>query len=112
LGVIFERRVGFLSLPKIPEISISRCQAINLLLASIAEEELALSNIINAEGEKIKKSLEVSTKIQDLLQVNRSVEKMMRNVIKQEIMLQFKLEDVIDLIMYEECTCLKNKKKS
>lgn len=46
-----------MSNPNIPNISptvtLTRDDVINLLLSSIAMEELALANIINAEGEKI-----------------------------------------------------------
>lgn len=42
------------NLPNItPTISIARDDAVNLLLSSIAMEELGLSHIINAEGEKL-----------------------------------------------------------
>ncbi|WP_341348111.1 hypothetical protein [Paenibacillus sp. FSL H3-0469] len=50
-----------MSNPSIPNISttvtLTRYDAINLLLSSIAMEELALAHIINAEGEKIQYAL-------------------------------------------------------
>ncbi|SFX00503.1 hypothetical protein SAMN04487866_101158 [Thermoactinomyces sp. DSM 45891] len=42
------------SIPSItPNIAITREDSINLLLISIALEEIGLSNILNAEGEKL-----------------------------------------------------------
>ncbi|MGR6008320.1 hypothetical protein ACT7CZ_05390 [Bacillus cereus] len=48
-----------MSLPNIPDIephiTLTREEVINLLLSSIAMEEIGLSHLINAEAEKIKK---------------------------------------------------------
>lgn len=97
-----------MSLPKIPdinpEISIDREDAINTLIASIGLEEIALAHILNAEGEKIQYvlgTLEGSDPgeitISDIMQVNDSVNKTLRNIIKTEMLLQFKLEDALEL---------------
>ncbi|RAV22925.1 hypothetical protein [Paenibacillus contaminans] len=91
-----------MSMPNIPDIKpgihIKRHDVLNLLLSSIALEEMGLSHIINAEGEKLQKVLHSKDHcLSDLLDINDSVERMMRNVIKNQMLLQFKLEDVIKL---------------
>jgi len=71
-----------MSLPQFPidPSAMSRDDAINLVLASIAMEEVGLSHIINAEGEKIQYVLGTlsgtsgpGATIQDVLDVNSSV---------------------------------------
>jgi hypothetical protein len=90
--------MGMPNIPDItPEITITRVDVVNLLLASIALEELGLAHIINAEGEKIQTGIGMATTINDLILLNQSVERTMRNVIKKEMLLQFKLEDTMDL---------------
>lgn len=91
-----------MSMPNVPdikpEIVLNRNEVINLLLTSIALEEVGLSHIINAEGEKIQKILqEHCVSLHDALKINHSVERMLRNIIKNQMLLQFKLEDVMDL---------------
>jgi len=99
-----------MSFPNIPDvdasIDIKIEEATNLLLASIAFEELGLAHIINAEAEKIQYVLGTikcqprivpPLKIEDLLEINRSVDKTLRNVIKSQMLLQFKLEDVLTI---------------
>ena len=116
-----------MSIPNIPNmtplISITTEQTIPLLLASIALEELALAHIMNAEAEKLQFVLgtldtdvtftpaEVS--LEDLLDVNTSVQRTLRDVIKKEMLLEFKFENVLDLITETQeeeeeavCECL------
>lgn len=95
-----------MSLPNIPdivpEIHLSKKKALNILLASIALEEIGYSHIINAEGEKLQAAIHKFAScncfgIHDLLIVNKSVNQTLRNLIKSQLLLQFKLEDLIDL---------------
>ncbi len=97
--------MGMPNIPDItPEITIDRDDVINLLLASIALEELGLAHILNAEGEKIQAVTgNTDASIEDLLEINRSVDRSLRNVIKKEMLLQFKLEDTIELIEKKCC---------
>ena len=97
-----------MSLPTIPtitpSINIDRTQVINLLLASVALEELGLAHIINAEGEKLQAVLGTlpglsvkATSISGLLSVNREVRRTLQTIIKNQMLLQFKLEDIMDI---------------
>ncbi len=81
-----------------PEIVLKRPEVINLLLTSIALEEIGLSHIINAEAEKLQRFIkEHEFSLDDALRMNDSVDRMLRNVVKNQILLHFKLEDVIRL---------------
>jgi len=96
-----------MSMPNIPDINplitLSREEVVYLLLSSIALEEISLSHIMNAEGEKLQRMLQMEhLTLDDMLRVNKSVERMLRSVIKNQMLLQFKLEDVIDLVDSEE----------
>ena len=100
-----------MSMPNIPDvkpdINIDRDKSIDLLIASVAFEELGLAHLVNTEAEKIQFVLgtlkesahepEEKPTIDELLQINESVEKMMKRVIEHEILLDFKLEDAIEL---------------
>ncbi|WP_205842132.1 hypothetical protein [Natranaerobius trueperi] len=99
--------MSFPNLPDIkPEMDLDKEQVVNLLLASIASEELSLAHMINAEAEKIQFVIgtleehkqKKSPTIEDLLEINRSVDKTLRSVIKKQMLLQFKLEDTTDII--------------
>ena len=93
--------------PTIPE----RTQEESLtdLLESIALEEAALAHIINAEGEKIQaiagllEDGEISP--DDAVELQTQISKMLRNPIKKQILLQFKLEDVLEFKEEMELNC-------
>lgn len=114
-----------MGMPNIPEIEnkikISRKQAINLLLVSIGMEELSLAHILNAKGEELQCVLEKcgckegdckegakmppkphpKCDIDELLKVNKSINETIKNSIKKEMLLQFKLENIMELC--EKC---------
>ncbi|MDF2889731.1 MAG: hypothetical protein K0R80_98 [Clostridia bacterium] len=96
-----------MSMPNIPnispEIDVNICDVVNLLLASIALEELGLAHIINAEGEKIQEVIGNNPCLGDLVEIDKSVDRTLQNVIKKEMLLQFKLENVLDLIDKTDC---------
>ncbi|MFC5559292.1 collagen-like protein, partial [Ureibacillus thermophilus] len=96
------------NLPNItPNITINRADVINLLLASIAMEELSLAHILNAEGEKIQyvlgtipgiSGLSPAANLEDILQINDSVQDTIAMSIKKELLLDNKLKQITDLI--------------
>ncbi|MDM5224303.1 hypothetical protein QUF86_26900 [Peribacillus sp. NJ11] len=101
--------MSFPNIPNItPLISVTIGQTIPLLLSSIALEELALAHILNAEAEKSQFVLGTldtavtlspgTVSLADLLAVNASVQRTLRDVIKKEMLLEFKFENVLDLI--------------
>lgn len=101
--------MSFPNVPNIsPVISLNREAVRNLLLTSIALEELSSAHLLNAEAEKLQIVLGTTnpgglvgvtaTSVTQLLSVNRSVERTLRDLIKHQMLLQFKLEDVIDRI--------------
>jgi hypothetical protein len=97
--------MSFPTIPRIaPNISINRTQVVNLLLASVALEELGLAHVINAEGEKIQAALETlpglsvtDAPFAGLISLNREVRKTLQTIIKSQMLLQFKLEDILDI---------------
>lgn len=98
-----------MSLPNIPnitpDISLSRCETLNLLLSSVAMEEIGLSHILQAEAERIQTFLGASgdPSLGELSAINRSTERLLRTVMKSQLLLQTKLEDIIYLQDSEAC---------
>ncbi|UOQ49154.1 collagen-like protein [Gracilibacillus caseinilyticus] len=89
-----------------PDITLTRDDAINLLLSSIAMEELGLSHILNAEGEKLQyvlgtlPGLTTAASISDLLAMNESVRNTIGALTKKEYLLENKLETIISTPIY------------
>lgn len=103
-----------MSLPKIPDmnpnVTVERADAINMLLFSIGMEEIGLSHIINAEGEKIQYVLGTLTDadgnpipapegvtIDTVIQMNETVSSTLKDVLRNQLMLQLKLEDALNI---------------
>lgn len=91
-----------MSQPRFPLVpDLSRQDAINQVLSSIASEELALSHIINAEGEKIQYAigsipgLTESSTIAEVTDVNNSVVDTLGTVLENQIVLTGKLSQAL-----------------
>lgn len=92
------------NLPNItPTITLSREDAISLIISSIAMEELGLSHILNAEGEKLQyvlgtlpgKSLPAPPTLSELLAVNNSIRKTLKETTRKDRVLSNKLETAL-----------------
>lgn len=94
--------MSFPTIPDItPEITINREEAINLLLASIALEEVSLSDLIDAEAKKVCHMVNHQDDrhtIEDIKDINRSVNQTIKDIVKLQMLLQFKLENVQEMI--------------
>ncbi len=98
-----------MSMPTIPDIEPKICltteEALNIVIASVGLEEIALSHILNAEGEKIQSVIGTlkgqypnNPSIKDLERIDASVNETLRNIIKKEMLLEFKLEEALGAI--------------
>lgn len=100
-----------MSMPNIPDITpdidISTEEAINLLLTSIAMEEISLAKIMEAESEKIKYVLQEykhkRKNINDIVMVNDSVNSTIINISKLQMLLQWKLENIKQIMPNQQC---------
>ena len=90
-----------MSMPEIECTHIDKCSAATSLLQSIALEETAISHILNAEGEKLQKAVELSCDKKDLIEVNKSVEDMVNKITNLEIVLRSKLDFIKPIL--EDC---------
>jgi hypothetical protein len=99
-----------MSMPSFPEINpdITRENAINMIITSIAMEELALSHIMNAEGEKLQyvlkkmescdDSCDNKYSIKELLLVNKSITDLLDSVSQNQMLLKSKMNRALDAL--------------
>jgi len=73
-------------------------QALADIMESIAMKDAALSRILNAEGEMLQKATRISGNTDAFINVNESVNSVMRNVTRLQMLLQFELENVEALL--------------
>ncbi len=100
-----------MSMPNIPSIdpsiNVTRDDAVNIILSSIGMEELSLAHILNAEAEKIQfalGTLDTATEaasLEDIMKVNTTAKKMLRDVIKNQMLIGMKMEDTVELAQME-----------
>ena len=102
-----------MSMPNIPDInasiSITRDDALNVILSSIGMEELSLAHLVNAEAEKIQFALGTletangeAASLEEIMKVNTASNKMLRDVIKNQMLLGMKMEETAELISQVE----------
>lgn len=93
-----------MSLPSFPSENLptSRDDAVNMILSSIAMEELGLSHIINAEGEKIQYVLGTipgitgpAATVEDVLATNESVRNTLETAAYNQLFLKSKMQQVL-----------------
>lgn len=78
----------------------NRCKAITDLIASVAKEQEALARILEAEHEKIEKTTDLrGVDVDDLVKIDKSVERILAAVTRLELALQLKLA------LFEDCLC-------
>lgn len=94
-----------MSMPSFPPCGadMTKDEALTMIIASIAMEELALSHIINAEGEKLQYILgtlpggpKPCAGSQEILAVNKSVTELLNTVMQNQMLLKGKLEKALE----------------
>ena len=89
-----------MSMPSFPPngADMTREEALTMIIACIAMEELALSHILNAGGENLKFILESlpKTNPQDVLAMHKSITALVEAVTQNQILLKKKLDQVLE----------------
>ena len=93
-----------MSLPTFPQIDppLTREGSLNEIIASIAAEELSLSHILNAEGEKLQyvlgtlPGLGEAAAFEEVMRVNQSVQDTLSDIMEQQMLLTGKLSAALN----------------
>ncbi len=94
-----------MSLPSFPNIDppIKREDAVNQILSSIAMEELGMSHILNAEGEKLQYILGTlpglsgpAATVKDVLNANGSIKDLLETATQNQLLLKSKMQCALD----------------
>lgn len=94
-----------MSQPNFPSIDppISREEALNLIITSIALEELGFSHILNSEGEKIQFTLgtlpglaDGPPTLEEIHQINESAKNILKQVTQNQVFLANKFKTVVN----------------
>lgn len=94
-----------MSMPSFPPCGadMTKDEALTMIIASIAMEELALSHIVNAEGEKLQYilgtlpgSCKPCASTQEILAVNQSAAALLDTVMQSQMLLKGKLEKALE----------------
>jgi len=94
-----------MSLPSFPNVDppIQREDAVNHILSSIAMEELGLSHILNAEGEKLQYILGTlpglsgpAATVEDVLSANESVRNLLKTAVQNQLFLKAKMQGALE----------------
>ncbi len=99
-----------MTMPNIPDITpridLNRADIIDILLASIALQEIGLSHVINAEGEKLQAFIKHANRCdthEELLEANESVRKTLEAIENIENLLVTKTKYVVEIMKMSVC---------
>lgn len=83
----------------------TRREAITRLIESVARQQDALAEILEAEHRKIQKTAELANvRVDDLVEIDESVERVIAAVTRLELALQLKLD------LFHDCLCPENRR--
>ncbi len=73
-------------------------EALTSVIESIALGESAIANLINVEADKVNRALNAGMCLEDLKCIHKQVESIMKAAVKKEMLLQFKIENIKELL--------------